>query len=191
MRNQQTDMIKIVLPDQSVTYFDESAFKFTENQTAVNYDVDFSGMYEVEKLVQNLQSPSKKFGQCFRRLNDAPRYSSIQVHYDFDFTFLENIYSLKSEFGYGGMFSSSHRECAFLDGKIITHQGYGWGSQSWTALEGYQALRVVCLLFGIEQPRSIKGETDRIRLCDILFKLNDYIVKDKAFSMTACPWQIN
>jgi hypothetical protein len=59
------------------------------------------------------------------------------------------------------MFSSSERHWRFLDGGIIAHNGYGWGGHSWTVVQGAEALRAVCLFFGIEQPRQIKGEGKR------------------------------
>jgi hypothetical protein len=41
------------------------------------------------------------------------------------------------------MFSSSETKWRFLDGGIISHSGYGWGSHSWTVVEGAEALRAV------------------------------------------------
>ena len=69
------------------------------------------------------------------------------------------------------MFSSSDREWHFLDGGIVEHDGYGWGSHSWTVVEGAEALRVVCLFFGITQPRRIKGESSPRPLAELLAEM--------------------
>jgi hypothetical protein len=49
----------------------------------------------------------------------------------------------------------------FLDGGIFSHKPYGCGSHSWTVVQGAEALRVVCMVCGIEEPLRIKGESRR------------------------------
>lgn len=83
---------------------------------------------------------------------------------------LTNIYQFRGAYR-GGMFSASESEWRFLDGGIISHHGYGWGSHSWTVVEGAEALRAVCLFFGIKQPRQIKGEGRREPLAALLERM--------------------
>lgn len=59
-----------------------------------------------------------------------------------------------------------------MDGGIIFHNGYGWWSHKWTAVKGAEALRAVCMFFGIRQPRTIRGEPSR-RPLSVLLEDND------------------
>jgi hypothetical protein len=79
---------------------------------------------------------------------------------DFNVKFLTRLYKFPGSY-HGGTFSSSQSEWKFLDGGIISQNGYGWGSHSWTIVEGAEALRAVCMFFGIQQPRAIRGEKAR------------------------------
>jgi hypothetical protein len=58
-----------------------------------------------------------------------------------------------------GAFRPSETEWRFLGDGIFEHNGYGWGSHSWTVDQGADALRVVCTICGIQQPLRIKGES--------------------------------
>jgi hypothetical protein len=81
--------------------------------------------------------------------------------------FLTTLYQFPGTY-FGGCFSSSQAHWQFLDGGIISQNGYGWGSHSWTVVEGSEAVRVVCLWFGIKQPRRLKGEGQQKPLAVLL-----------------------
>jgi hypothetical protein len=76
----------------------------------------------------------------------------------FDVRFLTRLYEFPGNYQ-GGTFCSSTTEWHFLDGGIISRNGYGWGSHSWTVVEGAEAVRGVCMFFGIQQPLTIRGES--------------------------------
>lgn len=182
--------MKLTLPDKSKVFFDSNTFHFSDRpinseEVAMNNSMGF----DINLFREKIENPNYSFGKCFRRLNDTPRYSSIKSTYSFDFTFLTSLYRLDRVSGYGGMFSSSESQYAILDGRIIDHQGYGWGNKSWTALEGYNTLRLVCLYWGIKQPLRIKGETDKCDLSEILFKLSNYVVNPDSLKQWNNPWQ--
>jgi hypothetical protein len=61
-----------------------------------------------------------------------------------------------------------------LDGGIFEHNGYGWGNNSWTVVQGAEAVRVVCMICGIQQPLRIKGESPRRALSILLQELSVY-----------------
>lgn len=181
--------MKLTLPDNSIVFFDERTFKFSKTDMVEKSEIDFSNLYDFQKLVQFIEHPDQKFSKCFRRIGENTRYSSILSHYSFYFTFLEHFYVLKYTSAYGGMFSSYGYTVEILDGIIEQRTGYGWGSPSWKALEGCEVLRAVCMLFGIQQPKSIKGEISRRDLSDILIDLSKYEIKSSGFSQWDCPWR--
>ena len=88
-------------------------------------------------------------------------------------------------------FSPSYHESEILDGKVITHLGYGWGSsaKTWTALEGFKVLRVCCMFFGVEQPKNLKGEKKSIKLSELLVELSNYNLNIKSLSHWSSPWK--
>jgi hypothetical protein len=104
-----------------------------------------------------MQEPRFRFGDCFRRISNIPRYSPKRSIYNFDVKFLTQMYDFPGSYK-GGAFCSSETRWCFLDGGIISHNGYGWGSHNWTVIEGAEALRAVCVFFGIKQPHMIRGE---------------------------------
>ena len=126
--------MELTLPDKSTVYFDHHTFDFMDRPMKIALDtLNTSQSFDIELFRENIENPKYSFGKCFRRLNDTPRYSGIQSTYIFDFTFLKKLFKLNQLSGYGGMFSSSESQHGILDGKIIEHQGYDWGSHSWTA----------------------------------------------------------
>jgi hypothetical protein len=181
--------MKLLLLDNSITYFNENNFQFSDAPLLENVGTNYSVLYDLHKLIRYIEKPDKKFSSCFRRRNDDMRYSSIQTNYKFNDTFLEDIFELKLISGSGGLFSNSYKELEILDGKIIINIGYGFGYKTWTALEGYEVLRVTCLLLGIEQPKKIKGEIAKRNLSEILKDLSKYKVKERAFNRWNCPWK--
>jgi hypothetical protein len=184
-------MVKLKLPDNSIIYFDEYSFKFSKTPHESNPDLNYTEKYDENKALSNFQTPDKQFSDCFRRIGEGPRYSSVKKHYEFDLTFLDDFYELKHLTGYGGMFSSSYREVQVLDGSIMTYQGYGFGNRSWTALSGFKVLRATCMFFGIIQPRLIKGEVEKRTLACILEELSQYKIKHNAFNRWNNPWKKN
>ena len=87
----------------------------------------------------------------------------------------------------GGVFASSTTRWDFLDGGIIDHQGYGWGSHFWAAVDGVEALRATCLLLGIKQPRAIKGEQVRRPLANLLEDLSAFPLNPDRRSLLNWP----
>jgi hypothetical protein len=122
---------------------------------------------DFDKLAGYMQKPHLRFGDCFRRISNDPRYSPKRSVHDFDVRFLTRLYKFPGSYQ-GGTFSSSNTEWNFLDGGIISRNGYGWGSHSWTVVQGAEALRAVCMFFGIEQPLAIRGEPARRPLSVLL-----------------------
>jgi|GEM_PF-5564844 len=166
----------ITLPDRSIASLDVSLLRFrqvgnfkvetemeaeTVSKAPAPFQVDFEG------LSRCMSNPTWKFGDCFKRVSDHPRYSPRSSFHAFDITFLCRIYDFPGNYQ-GGTFSSSTTEWRFLDGGIISHNGYGWGSHSWTVVEGTEALRAICLFFGVAQPQKLKGESLRRPLALLL-----------------------
>ena len=129
-----------------------------------------TGNINLEHLASLIERPHLPFGDCFRRLGSQARYSFRFAKHKFNVVSLAKIYQFRGS-GSGGMFSSSHAEWKFLDGGIVSHSGYGWGSHTWIAVEGAEALRVVCVFFGIRQPLRIKGEGTRESLAVLLERM--------------------
>jgi hypothetical protein len=184
--------MKLTLPDNSVVYLNIADFKFYSSPILSNFKVDDSLLFNKELLKKNFEFPDKNFGDCFRKVNNTPRYSSKKTEYNINFMFLKNLYELKTIYYSGGMFSHSDLEKEILDGKLISHEGYGWGggSKSWTALEGYEVLRVVCIFFGVRQPKPLKGENVKRNLSEMLIDLSAYEVNYDAFKKWNCPWRL-
>jgi len=74
----------------------------------------------------------------------------------------------------------SETQWRFLDGGIISHNGYGWGSHSWTVVQGAEALRAVCTFFGIKLPQQIRGELSRRPLSVLLEEMTKDVLLKKA-----------
>jgi hypothetical protein len=173
----------LTLPDQSTVRLNRSRLKFTHvgvgrrrsappsKRDPARFKIDF------DRLAECIEFPTNRFGDCFRRISDHPRYSPKASVYDFDVGFLTRVYSFRGSYQ-GGTFSSSTTEWSFLDGGIISHNGYGWGSHSWTVVQGAEALRTVCLFFGIIQPLRIKGEGPRRPLSLLLDEMTDAPLTD-------------
>ncbi len=62
-----------------------------------------------------------------------------------------------------GVFSSSSDGYSMGTGigKVVSVEGYGWGSHSGTWVVGNNALRLVCRRMGLAQPRRLAGEASR------------------------------
>ena len=176
----------IALPDNSavvledalrITQYDPQAEPSAAQRQALETD---DPALSYQKIAKAMSSPCWKFGDSFRRVSDYPCYSPKQSVHQFDVCF-GRIYEFPRS-GSGSMFNSSTSECEFLDGGIISHIGYGWGSNSWTVVEGAEALRAVCLFFGITQPQRIKGEPPRRRLAELLDEMTEVPLRDMSQS---------
>jgi hypothetical protein len=158
------------LPDKSVVRLDKTTLQFHSVEPDETTDTSATASKEpppgstlrinFEKLAALLQTPHLRFGECFRRSSDHPSYSPKGSDEIVDLRALTHVYNFREE-SHGGMFSSLDRKIFFLDGFIQSHAGYGWGSHSWTIVQGAEALRAVCLFCGVQQPRAIKGERPR------------------------------
>ena len=129
-------------------------------------------------IEQRLEYPSTKFSDSFwRRISDVPSYGARFSGPDV--TALPGVYKFPG-FHQGGVFSSTHMEWHFLDGGIIRHDGYGFGSHSGSCIYGAEVVRVNCLFFGIIQPLRIKGEVARRPLSRLLEELSAAELTDSA-----------
>jgi hypothetical protein len=124
-------------------------------------------------LAKFLESPIIKFSDSLRRLSAIPRYSAIQSKNSFDIRGITKVFAFPENYQ-GGTFCPSTTTWNFLDGGIVSHSGYGWGSHSWTVVQGYVALRAICMFNGIQQPRLIKGEPPKRPLSFILEDVTYY-----------------
>lgn len=171
----------LTLPDDSIVDFDPATLSFKQHvpdrapgrrsgsrfrSRRCPFGID------AKVLVEFMTSPAWRFGDCFRRISDHPRYSPKGSVHDFRVTSLTKIYQFSGSYQ-GGTFSSSNTEWCFLDGGIVSHAGYGFGSSSWTVIQGAEALRAVCLFFGIVQPERIKGESVRRPLAALLEEMTE------------------
>jgi hypothetical protein len=119
-----------------------------------------------------VERPPHRFGDSFRCANsDRGIYSPKQSVHKFDLGFLPQIYPFGGSYQ-GGCFTSSTTQWHFLDGGIRSQNGYGFGSHSWTVVEGREAVRAVCPFFGIQQPLRLKGEIGRRPLATLLEELS-------------------
>lgn len=171
--------VRLKLPDGSVVRLDKRTLRFQSIQppTLLSLAVDQPAPVPITpeegfsisagRLARELRHPRYPFSAGFRRVSDHPRYSvrwSIEI---FD------VAGLAASYGYGRriigtMFAPTRREWHFLDGGVVEQIGYGWATRSWTAVQGAEVVRVLCLLLGIEQPRRIRGEGSRRALSLIL-----------------------
>src|SRR5258708_422752 len=97
----------------------------------------------VELMARNFQRPTLPFQECFRRICDTPRYSPIRCKHEFNLLTITRCYNFNGSYQ-AGTFCPSETNWRFLDGGIFEHNGYGWGSHSWTVVQGAEALRAVC-----------------------------------------------
>jgi hypothetical protein len=167
-------LVRLTLPDRSQVDLDRHTLKFycagSPDRAIASIDSSTKNCLseiDFELFAKWLQYPHRQFGDCFARVSDHPRYSPKRSTHDFDVRFLTRLYRFSGNYR-GGTFSSSDTEWCFLDGGIIYHNGYGWGSHSWTVIQGAEALRAVCMFFGIRQPASIRGEGRRRPLSMLL-----------------------
>lgn len=173
--------MKITLPDNSVVYLDRSTFRFYREKTFPDNGFELPINYDM--LVRYLERPHLKFSNCFHRVDDTPCYSGSWKIGEYDTQILKAVYALEpGEGSYGMMFTSSHSVYHVLDGCIIEHKGYGWGSHTYNWLEGFEVLRATCLFNGVKQPLRLKGETNPRPLADILVDLNQYSVNHRLYS---------
>jgi hypothetical protein len=127
----------------------------------------------LREFVSTLERPALRFGECFRRICDLPRYSPIRSKHTFNIKEVTGYYKFGGDYS-GGTFCSSETAWRFLDGGIFEHNGYGWGSHSWTLVQGAEALRVVCTICGVLQPLRLKGEPARRPLSVLLEEISTH-----------------
>lgn len=171
--------MRIELPDASVVYLDEQSLQFGTRAFPPRAPAAkpwrrpayWPRPIKPALLAKTMARPSWDFGACFRRVSDTPRYSPRQGVYEFDVRYLTDLYRFERTYQ-GGTFCSSTTGWHFLDGGIVSHNGYGFASHRWVAVDGAEALRAVCLFFGIKQPRSIRGEPPRRPLADLLEQMS-------------------
>ena len=175
----------ITLPDKSLARLDRATLRFyavdkatflfnmPEMQESVKAPVEL----DWELFVRYLSRPHRKFSDCFRRYDEYPSYSARRSKESFDLRFLPSLYCFPGSYR-GGTFSSADIRWNFLDGGIYEHLGYGWGSHSYSLVKGTEALRAVCLFFGIQQPLKIKGETTRRPLAVLLQEITHVPLTD-------------
>ena len=184
----------ISLPDQSVVELNCGSLQFVSlpPSTKSSSRSFKKAPFDIDpiKLADCLSNPKWKFGNCFRRISDHPRYSPKQSVHEFHISFLTSIYKFGGAYQ-GGTFSSSTTQWAFLDGGIISHNGYGWGSHSWTVVEGAESVRAICLFFGIIQPTKIKGELTRRPLSKLLEDMTAVSLQDHKSAMWNLPENLN
>lgn len=175
----------IQLPDESLVRLDRATLRFYTVDKAT-LPVNMPEMQETVKVpfelncelfADYLSRPFRKFGDCFRRFNDDPSYSVRHSKASIDLRFLPSIYNFPGSYR-GGTFNSADIRWNFLDGGIHEHLGYGWGSHSYSLVKGTEALRAVCLFFGIKQPVKIKGETTRRPLAELLQEMTHLPLTD-------------
>lgn len=167
--------LELTLPDQSVARLIKQTLTFQALGRAVDDDARGPALLapasgaqvNFVELARSLEKPTRKFTECFRRISAIPRYSPIGSIHDFDVRGITQVYSFSQDYN-GGTFSSSDSRWLFLDGGIFSHNGYGWGSHSWTVVQGSEALRALCLLNGITQPKRLKDEPKRRPLAYLL-----------------------
>ena len=178
-----SESMRLILPDKSVVRLDKKTLRFHSiepvappptlaKQPAIAR-LPSTATINWEMLAGFLEKPQRRFSDCFRRISDHPRYSpKLSVH-DFSVESITAIYGFCKEYQ-GGTFCSSNTSWKFLDGGIESHNGYGWGDRGWTVVQGYEALRALCMFYGIQQPRLIKGEPPR-RALSLLLEDMTYI----------------
>lgn len=170
----------ITLPDASIVSLDVASMRFrevrdpkAEKKRKARTKAQPPRTVDLESLAYCLSSPDWKFGDCFRRIPGTNRFSPKSTMYEVPVCYPCRIYAFPGRYS-GGCFSSSTTEWRFLDGRIHSHSGYGWGSHSWTVVEGFEALRAVCLFIGIIQPQRLRGETSRRPLAVLLEEMSAY-----------------
>ena len=188
----------ITLPDSSLASLDEATLRFTEidgrgfvpaKEVGDGHRSPSAYFVNSTKLAQFMTAPTWRFGDCFRRVGNIPRWSPKQCVHDFDVAFLTRLYQFPGSYQ-GGTFCSSMSAWRFLDGGIVSVNGYGWGSHSWTAVDGMEALRAICLFFGIEQPRRIKGESARRPLARLLEEMTGVPLQPRELAFGGIPWSL-
>ena len=182
----------LTLPDASRVRLDHSSLRFTHvGETEVQVGpsdgkesrtrsepIDSGVWADPVWIAQRLEFPSTSFSDSFwRRISDVPSYGTKSCGPDV--TALPGVYEFPG-FHQGGVFSSTHLEWHFLDGGIIRHDGYGFGSHSGSCVYGAEVVRVNCLFFGIIQPRRMKGEATRRPLSRLLEELSAADLTDSA-----------
>jgi len=186
----------LTLPDKSVAELHPATLRFAaildgplQRPSAVTPDPGEKAPFGVncKTLAKCMEAPLWRFADCFRRVSNHPRYSPKQSVHSFDVKFLSRIYKFPGSYQ-GGTFSSSTTEWRFLDGGIISQNGYGWGNHSWTVVEGAEALRSICLFFGIAQPLLIKGEGSRRSLSMLLEEMTKVPLQDASRGPLSHIW---
>ena len=185
----------ITLTDGSVALLDEATLRFRHRVPGESAVVSPDSAVTVRQspfgvnavaLAATMGAPAWRFGDCFRRASDVPSYSPKSGVHSFSPAFLTKLYCFPGSYQ-GGTFCPSTRVWKFLDGGIRSHSGYGWGSHSWTVVEGAEALRGVCLFFGVKQPLKIRGEGKRRPLAMLLEEMTSVPLQDSRGTLLGLP----
>lgn len=187
-------MERVILPDGSQADLDPFTLQFFARkpgeavQSAGPEDrtEPWEGV-DIPLLIECLQQPKRRYGDCFSVIVPG-RYHAIQARYPIDLNIVHAFYKLGGS-RRGGTFSSSDVTLKFLDGGIDRHSGYGFGSHSWIVLVGYHALRAVCCLHGVIQPRWVKGEPERRPLSELLAELSTFPRPEPNTMAIEFPWK--
>jgi len=181
--DQGTRVLVLTLPDRSRVRLDMRTFQFRaisgEHESGVLDSLSESDVaadaprvplsIDFVALARCFEAPSLPFSECFRLIGPE-RYSPRYSHHSFDVRFLTRLYKCPGRYQ-GGTFCPSLTDWDFLDGGITSQHGYG-SVGSWTVVRGPEALRTICMFFGIKQPRRLKDQSVRRPLSGLLEDLS-------------------
>lgn len=186
-----SEIVELELPDASKVLMNTGILKFIyADKKDAERKITEAGAYidsrlaareyDFSLLIDNLINPAIKFSDAFRRaehirymgMEAVPRFRPTLemrpavIGFTRSFTFPGN--------NFGGAFSPRRAEYNFLDGGILEQQGYGWASNSYVKIQGIEALSVICLFLGVQQPKRIKGNFTSRPLAVLLEEMNQY-----------------
>ena len=124
----------------------------------------------LRNLARRIERPSLPFSRCFRRTEGALCYSPRYSVYAFELMDLGRLYGFRGSY-LTDRSSPSSTQWSFLDGGIVASAGYGTHSRGWISIRGAQALRAICLFFGVRQPVRIMEEGRRTSLALLLERM--------------------
>lgn len=179
----------ITLPDKSIARLDRSTLKFFAVE-ATACEIFYPLIPEMQELVdtplgidchnfvRGMVEPSLKFGDRFKRKDDTPSYYLRPNALSVDLDYLTSVYKYPGNYS-GVMFSNATLDWDFLDGGITFFMACGFGNRSYTIVRGYEALRFICMFYGVFQPLKIKGEIVRRNLAVILQEATNFPLTDR------------